>query len=423
MEYIKSERLAEGYYKEILSNGLTVLVYPLPGKSAVFAMLSSKVGSSTLDFSVDGKSVSVPEGTAHFLEHKMFENQDGIDAFELFAATGASANAYTSFDRTCYLFETSLNAEQSLKTILGFVGAPYFTEQTVEKEQGIIGQEIKMYLDHPGWRQMFTLLESLYEKHPVKYDLAGSVESIAKITPEMLYDFYNAFYNPSNMVLAVSGNITAEKVIEICGKEFADKDWRRHDTKIIQCSEQDAVVRNYAELKMAVSSPQFCLGYKEIPFSDKERLQKEIAFDMLLDIICGETSDLYRRLYDEGIVDAELSSETLSGDDYLCTIFSGESSDPDKAALEIKKEIERFRSEGIDEQRFTECKRAYIGHIVGEFDDLGSIAASMTGSHFRGWGVYEVLSSAETIRKKELETLLESTMRESFSSLTAVYPL
>ena len=423
MEYIESKRLGEGYYKTTLKNGLTVLVYPMTHKSAVFAMLSSGVGTTTLEFTVDGKNVKVPPGTAHFLEHKMFENKDGIDAFELFAKTGASANAYTSFDRTCYLFEASLNAGESLKTILQFVGDPYFTKKTVKKEQGIIGQEIKMYLDHPGWRQMFVLLGLLYKDHPVKYDLAGSVESIALITPELLYDFYDAFYNPSNMVLAVSGNITVEEVIEICEGVFEKRDWKRHETVTASCNEFDSIAGDYEETVMQVSAKQFCLGFKEIPFSKEERVKKEIALDILLDIIAGETSSLYRELYDNELIDSELSAEALSGEDYLCTLFSGESSDPDKAVARIKEEIERIKANGIDNDRFTECKRAYIGHIIGDFEDISAIAANLTYAYFKGVGVYDIMNYVETIEKRDVESMLYDAMREGYSALSVIVPV
>ena len=422
MEHIENERLREGYYKTVMENGLTVLVYPMRHKTAVYAVLASGVGSDTLDFAVDGKEVSAPAGMAHFLEHKMFENEDGIDAFELFARVGASANAFTSFDKTCYLFEASLGAEQSLEAILGFVGAPYFTKETVAKEQGIIGQEIKMYLDHPGFRLVFSLLELLYQNHPLRNDIAGTVESIAQITPQLLYDFYDAFYNPSNMVLAVSGNITTERVLEICRDEFAKKDWKRHETEVIRANEQDKTAGERVTTAMAISSPQFCLGFKEKPFTKEERVKKELTLEIMIDVIAGETSGLYRSLYDEGLVNSGLSAETLSGRDYLCVMFSGESEDPEKAVEEIKREIKRVKATGIDEERFLECKRAFLGEVISEFEDVGAVATNLVISHFKGADIYDMIKLTESIKIEDAAALLSEMFRESHAALSILVP-
>ena len=422
MEYIENTRLEEGYYKTVLENGLTVFVYPMPHKTAAYAVLASRVGSDTLDFSVDGKRVTVPEGTAHFLEHKMFENEDGVDAFELFAKAGASANAFTSFDKTCYLFEAALGVEQPLETVLGFVGAPYFTGETVVKEQGIIGQEIKMYLDHPGWRLVFSILGLLYHNHPVKHDIAGTLGSIAQITPELLYDFYHAFYNPANMALAVSGNVTIKQVMEICRAEFAKKDWKPHDTEVISRPEAEGTLKEGETIQMAVSSPQFCLGFKEAPIAEEARLKTEIAIEILLDLIAGETGDLYRKLYDDGLINAALSSEALSGNDYLCVMFSGESEDPKKAVGAIRDEIERFKTDGICEERFLESKRAYLGAVIGEFEDVSSVALNLISLHFKGAGVYDLIDIIESIEIEDVEVLLETMLRQSHSALSLIVP-
>ncbi len=422
MDFMKDDRLNEGYYHTVLDNGLTVLIYPMEHKTSAYALLSSRVGSATLDFIVDGKTVHVPAGSAHFLEHKMFENEDGVDAFELFSKTGASANAYTSFDKTCYLFESSLNIEESLRTIIRFVGAPYFTDQTVEKEQGIIGQEIKMYLDHPGWRQMFLLLGLLYHIHPIKEDIAGSVESIAEITAEKLYDFYHAFYNPTNMVLAVSGNIKPEMVLSVCEEEFSKKDWKRHETVVPRYEEPDSIVGRRVTEEMAISSPQFCLGFKEIPFEKGERVKKEIAHAMLIDLIAGETSDLYRRLYDEGLINSDLSSDQLSGDDYLATLFSAESEDPETAIEEIQKEIKRIRREGIDGERFLECKRAFLGDAIGEFEDVGAVATNLTYSYFKDANIYDMMKHVESITIDDLTGLLREMMRDGYAAASMIVP-
>ena len=214
---LQAVRRAAAFESTVLENGLTVRVHTMPGFTGVHAVYGTKFGSIDRAFALDGKRVDLPAGIAHFLEHKMFENEEG-DAFTLYARTGASANAYTSFDKTCYIFTASGNVAENLDILLGFVSRPYFTAATVEKEQGIIGQEIKQYDDAPDWRLMFAMYECLYTAHPVRDDIAGSVESIAQITPEILYACTDAFYRPQNMVLAVAGNVTMDEVLAACAR-------------------------------------------------------------------------------------------------------------------------------------------------------------------------------------------------------------
>ena len=208
---------------KVLPSGLTVLVRPMPGYSGTHVIYATRFGSIDRDFRVDGREVHLPAGVAHFLEHKMFEDEDG-DAFAKFAKTGANANAFTSFDRTCYLFTATEQLDESLDVLLGMVGRPYFTEQTIAKEQGIIGQEIKMYDDSADWRLITGLCECLYHSHPIRSDIAGTVESIAEITPEMLYDCCKAFYAPNNMVLAAAGSTSMEQILAACARHRGTHD-------------------------------------------------------------------------------------------------------------------------------------------------------------------------------------------------------
>ncbi len=287
VETVKNERLGEAYYRTVTENGLTVLVCPMPEKKGVYALLGAQIGSTTGDFTIDGRTVRVPAGVAHFLEHKMFEGEDG-DAFDLFAKTGASANAYTSFDKTAYLFSTSVNAEESLRILLRFVGSPHFTRQTVDKEQGIIGQEIQMYDDNPNWAIAMLSLKGLYSVSALKEDIAGSIESIAQITPELLYDCYNAFYRPENMALAVAGNITLDQVMAICGEECPKMPKPAGRVSRLVPDEPEAVAAAYLERRMSVFAPLFSLGFKEKPHPPAQRGRREIALQMLLDLIGGD---------------------------------------------------------------------------------------------------------------------------------------
>ncbi|MEG1366972.1 MAG: pitrilysin family protein, partial [Oscillospiraceae bacterium] len=312
-------------YEEIhLDNGLTVLVKEMPDFCGVHAVYSTAFGSIESGFIADGKKYDLPAGIAHFLEHKMFENEDG-DAFELYAKTGASANAYTSFDKTSYIFSATDNIDASLDILLSFVSHPYFTKETVLKEQGIIGQEIQMYDDSPSWRLLFAITGALYHNHPLRVDIAGTVETIAEITPELLYACTDAFYRPENMVLAAAGNITKAQLLAAC--ERAGIAEKKGEVVRLPKAEPQEINQKETELYMSVSKPLLGIGFKENP-SIGEEFKNEIICDLLTDLIIGDMTPLYRELYDEGLISADFSGELLNVDGAFAILFSGETQEP-----------------------------------------------------------------------------------------------
>ena len=260
MTELKSPRTGDSIFVEDHASGLKIMVYPKPGYRSAYAVFGTRYGSVNTRFKADGELVSVPDGIAHFLEHKMFESEEG-DAFAKYAKTGASANAFTSFDQTCYLFSCTENFEKSFEILLDLVQSPYFTEQTVQKEQGIIGQEIRMYDDSPDWRVMVNLLNALYHNHPVKIDIAGTVESIAEITAEKLYQCYRAYYNLHNMVLCVAGNVDPGEVVKIADRKL--KPVEKVTAENVFPQEPDGIVQERVEQRLAVAVPMFQLGFKE----------------------------------------------------------------------------------------------------------------------------------------------------------------
>ena len=294
---------------QTLPSGLTVLVRPMPGYSSTHVIYATKFGSIDRDFCLNGQTVHLPAGVAHFLEHKMFEDEDG-DAFAKYAKTGANANAFTSFDRTCYLFTATQQLDESLDVLLGMVGHPYFTEQTIAKEQGIIGQEIKMYDDSPDWRLITGLFECLYHSHPIRSDIAGTVESIAEITPAMLYDSCKAFYAPGNMVLAAAGNTTMEQILAACKRHGLMEPRPAEKVQRLWATEPMTLAATEKTLTMPVSKPCFGVGFKEEPLSADD-LRTEALYDLVLSCIVGGMSPLYRRLYDEGLVNPGFGGQSF----------------------------------------------------------------------------------------------------------------
>ncbi len=326
---------------QTLPSGLTVIVRPMPGYSSTHVIFATRFGSIDRDFRLDGKEVHLPAGVAHFLEHKMFEDQDG-DAFAKYAKTGANANAFTSFDRTCYLFTATQQLDESLDVLLGMVTHPYFTEQTIAKEQGIIGQEIKMYDDSPDWRLITGLFECLYHEHPIRSDIAGTVESIAEITPEMLYDSCKAFYAPGNMVLAAAGNTTMEQILAACERHGLMRPRSTERVQRLWKPEPMTLAAAHKTLKMPVSKPCFGVGFKEKPLPPND-LRTEALYDLILSCITGGMSPLYRRLYDGGLVNPGFGGEVLRVDGCCCILFTGESDAPDAVKQMLLDEIARIR--------------------------------------------------------------------------------
>ena len=283
-KFIKNDLLSDGYYEIDHDSGLKIFVMEKPEYTGAFAMFGTKYGSIDTCFKLKGEKdfTCVPEGIAHFLEHKLFESEE-LDAFELFAKTGANANAFTSFDRTCYIFSCSSNFEKSLEILLDFVKKPYFTEQTVQKEQGIIGQEIRMYQDDPDWQTLFNLLRGLYSKNPVRIDIAGTIESIAEINAKLLYGCYNTFYNLSNMALAVAGNVKKEDVIKIADRVLQKEE--KVEFEQIVPEEDAGVVTDYTEEKLGVDVTKFALGFKENLTSPLRTPKELVSVNLALGII------------------------------------------------------------------------------------------------------------------------------------------
>ena len=405
--------------KAVLDNGLTVLVREMPGFDGVHAVYSTKFGSIDRAFELDGRRWDPPAGIAHFLEHKMFENEDG-DAFALYAKTGANANAYTGFDRTSYVFTATSRVPENLDILLSFVSRPYFTKETIEKEQGIIGQEIKMYDDSPEWRLVFGIYQNLYQNHGIGEDIAGSTQSIAEITPEMLYACTDAFYRPQNMVLAVAGNVTLEMVLDACAR--ADIPSRTAPVKRLVCEEPAGVKTHESEIRMAVAKPLVGLGFKETPIAETD-IRAALICDILPELVCGGTTPLYRRLYDEGLISPDFSGEALSVAGATCILFGGETPEPEKVRDMLLEEIARLRREGIDRELFRLCKNAMYGDLVRGLENIEESASGMASMFFRGCTVEDEAAALAALRPEDVEEALRTMLLEEHASTVIIRPV
>lgn len=415
---IKNELLNESYFDIDHPSGLKILVMPKENYSSSYAIFATKYGSiDTMIQMKDGSFKEIPEGTAHFLEHKLFESED-LDAFERFAKTGASANAYTSFDRTGYLFSCSANFKKNLEILLDFVQNPYFTQATVEKEQGIIGQEIDMYKDAPDWEVMFNCLRTMYHNLPVRVDIAGTHESIAKISAETLYGCYDNFYNLHNMVLAVAGNVSVDEVIEAADKMLKSVDGKMAQRKVIE--EPKEVLDSYVEEKLSVATPQFMFGFKENWDTPERTAKEEVTMEILLDMISGPSSELYRRLFDEKLINNSFGFEYFTGFGYSCVLFAGESTDPRRVADEIVEEIKTFRKNGFDAEAFERTKKKLYGRMIMGMNDVDGIANNMVVSYFAGEDIFTDFDIYKTVTLDDVAKLFEKTLDEEYSVLSVI---
>lgn len=419
---MKNSRLGESYFTACMENGLRIAVYPMPDKKGAHAMLSAKIGAVTRCFMLGDREITAPYGTAHFLEHKLFENETE-DAFALFAKTGADANAYTGYGRTSYVFNTSINVGEALRILIRNVCNPIFSAASVDKERDIIAQELKMYQDNPEWELNRLWLSGLYVNHPLHTDIGGTLASIAEITPEILLDCYHAFYRPSNMVLSVAGNVDIELVGRICQEEYAALKPPSEPVTLIAPQEPETVASPHSERAMSVFENLFGLAYKEKPLDPVTRLRDEVAMQLLLDVIAGDTSELYRKLYDSGLINDQFEADLAAGDDYFFVLFCGQSRDPEAVFAAIREEIIRIRREGIDTERFEECRRAALGNELCAFDDPNEVAGRMTAGIFKNYGIYDIIETTEKLTCREAEELLERTLKEKTSATAIIRPV
>ncbi len=421
VERIESKRLGSFYYKIKHSSGLTMLLAPMEGFTTSFAMFGTAYGSvdTFIKTSENESFKKLPEGIAHYLEHKLFESEE-CSAFDRYAKTGANANAFTAFDRTAYLFSCSQNFKESLEILLDFVTHPYFTAETVAKEQGIIGQEIRMYEDSADWRVLFNLLGALYHKNPVKIDIAGTQESISHITAELLYECYNTFYNLNNMVLTVAGSFDMEDVLKVADSVLEPAEpffLERGD-----CGEPEEVVSNFVEQHLPVSAPMFNIGFKGRTGTEAENYRGSVLDEIFLEAIFDDYTDLYRELYDAGYINATFGSEVFSGRDYISLMVSGESREPEKVYEKVRSAFDNILEHGIPRDVFECAQKSVYGRYLRATERVDGIAMNLLNGHFPGVDMYETIEIAASATPEMVLDRIRRTYSSENSALSVIRP-
>jgi predicted Zn-dependent peptidase len=427
MEKITFDQLQEELYHEKLPNGLNVYILPKKGFNKTFATFTTKYGSIDNTFVPLGKDeyVKVPDGIAHFLEHKLFEKEDG-DVFQQFSRQGASANAFTSFTRTAYLFSSTSDVEKNLTTLIDFVQEPYFSEKTVEKEKGIIGQEITMYDDNPDWRLYFGLIQNLYQNHPVKIDIAGTIESISHITKDWLYECYNTFYHPSNMLLFIVGPIDPTQIMNQVRENQAKKEYkampeikRKFETEPVQAAEKKQV------LEMNVQTSKCLVGIKALHVDQTcaDLLKNELTMNVLLDLLFGKSSENYNLLYNEGLIDETFSFDYSQEQGFGFAMIGGDTGEPDKLADKLEKMLLDAKNENtFSEEQLDRAKKKKIGTFLRAVNSPEYIANQFTRYAFNDMNLFDVVPTLEMITLKDVLRVASEVLSKERFSVCQVVP-
>jgi predicted Zn-dependent peptidase len=427
LKLIENPALRETLYHYRVNPGMDLYVLPKPGYHKKYAIFSTRFGSIDNRFRVEPEDeiTEVPDGMAHFLEHKLFEDDRG-NVFDRFAALGASANAYTSFTQTTYLFSCTANFEENLQQLLSFVQEPYFTEKTIQKEQGIIGQEIKMYEDHPHWRVFFNLLESLYCVHPVRNDIAGTIESIAKITPELLYHCYNTYYHPSNMAVFVVGDLNPDNVSLLVEKNLAARDYRTMGAIVrLFPQEPEKINRERIVQELVVSEPIIFLGFKDMVVENlqgMELLRRDILMELILDIIFGSSEELYNELYRSDLIDENFGADYTAEINYGYTMIGGETKDPDQLYTRIIDEIKKTIKNGVSSEQFERHRRKLLGNYIRRFNSLEFIANNFLAQRFRGTDLFALPSILQEVQLEEALAVAEENLNPDRHAVSTIIP-
>ena len=412
MQIIENLKVKEKLYIEKLENGLTVMINPKHNTSKKYIIWATHFGSVDNHFinPKTNEEIKIPDGVAHFLEHKMFEQRNGTNSLDTLSALGVDANAYTTNDHTAYFFETTENFYEALDEFMDYVQNPYFTDENVEKEKGIIAQEIKMYDDYPEWQVYLNAIKCLYKDNPVRLDTAGTVESISEITPKILYDCCNTFYNPANMAMVVCGDFDPNELLEEIKKRII-KNENGGEIKRIYTEEETKIFEKEKIVQMDVNNPLFTIGFLDnIP---KENIvNRHISIEIILEMIFGKSSELYRKLYNEGLLLSAPELDYEFSKNYAHVLITGQSKDPKKVIEELKNSLNKLRNSEIDDKLFVRTKKKIYGNYITEYNSISEIGRMFVSDYFKGINSFDYIEEYNQITKENIKRILNEIFNE-----------
>ncbi len=418
------ERLQESVFTDS-AQGLDIMVLPKPGFTKKYAFFVTNYGSMDLNFISDGKVVNTPAGVAHFLEHKLFDMPDGSNTLQTFALHGAQPNAFTSYNMTAYYFQATENFGENLETLLRFVSTPYFTEESVQKEQGIIGQEIAMIEDNPAHRVFENFFSGLYAEHPVSVPIAGTAESIARITAETLYTCHRVYYHPSNMCLVVAGDVDPESVLQVTQSVLPSLSTGGANASPRSITTENHEKANFTtrEVAMEVSLPQFIFGFKcPPPAPGGASLRFALLSDLAMECFCGKATPIYERLYNNGLISRDFDAGHFKVPGCACLLIGGESRDPHRVRDLLLEEAERIGREGFDEELFSRQKNAKLGELLRRCDSPEFLCRQLAESHFDSADYFTFPALLEGFTPDMAVNLLRDNAIHSKSTLSVINP-
>ncbi|MDR1298865.1 MAG: insulinase family protein [Oscillospiraceae bacterium] len=413
--------IREQVYSDRLPNGMPVFIVPKRGYNKSYAFFAADYGGADRRFKFGGEWIDTPSGVAHYLEHKMFDTQSG-NALTSMSANGASVNAFTSSDITAYHFESMEKFEENLETLLEFVSVPWFTPESVQKERGIIGQEIRMTEDSPDYAVYYGLMKSLYAHNPIRDSVAGTVESIAEITADTLYSCHSVFYNASNMALCVAGDLDPERVVSLAAKmlpgapgERPKRDWGPAEAK--------GPVSARADASMEVSRPIFMIGAKaDAALSGNDFLKREIVGSLALRLLAGRSSPFYMRLYEKGLIDSDFSAAFESSAGVAHCVAGGSSGDPDAVLEELMKEAASL-ADGPGGDMFARAKNAATGSILRSLNSFDSVCYNHVSGYFRGYDSFEAADTMASVTVGDIADFARANLSPENMAMSVVVPV
>ena len=421
MQIIENSKIKEKLYIEKLDNGLTIMVLPKKTRKK-YIVWSANFGSIDNKFYAPGEEVItvVPDGIAHYLEHKLFEQENGENSLDVLTSMGVDANAYTTNDHTAYLYECTDNFDSALDEFMDYVQNPYFTDENVEKERGIIEQEIMMYDDYPEWAIYMNAMKCMYKNNEINIDVAGTKETIAKITKEKLYKIYNAFYNPENMIIVLSGDFKPDEIIEKVKSKVTMKS-NVSETKRIYNKEQEEIVENYIEKEMNVSIPTVLMCYKDNNFKE-DKVKKDIAIDILGVVLLSKSSKLYEKLYEEGKIFAEPAFSYEFSKTFAHVLIQLQTKNVEEVVTEITKAINELKRVGINNDEFTRAKKRVYGDLIRDYNEVSGIASGIVADYFKGINSFDYFEEFNSINKEYVEMVLKETFLDSKKVVSVIKP-
>ncbi|MBQ9349124.1 MAG: insulinase family protein [Oscillibacter sp.] len=414
------ERVGEAVHSTTLPNGLKLCVVPRPGYVRKYAFFATRYGGMDTRFKLDGKWLDTPAGIAHYLEHKTFDTKEG-NALQDLAKNGAEPNAFTANAMTGYYFDSTEHFRENLDILLSFVSVPWYTPESVEKEQGIIAQEIRMIEDNPDWQLYMRMVRAMYHANTTRVAIAGTVESIREITADTLYQCHKAFYTPSNMILTVVGDVdpkeveaAAVRILPMQGGPFIERDYGE---------EPEGVAEKETRMEMEVAAPQFLTGFKCRPGADgRDGFRQSLIGELASDLLLGDSSPLYLRLYNQGLINDTFGGDYESMPGAAFFYAGGDSRDARAVRSAILEEAAKIADRGVEEDYYQRVRRAIYGSFLRGFNSFENIAVSLTEGYFKGYDPFRFPELFESVTQEDVKAFLRENVTEERCVLSEVVP-